>query len=126
MKKYFFSAVPLLIFMLSFSSCFHDHNISVSINDDEDEYEMDASFQRKQTHAVQVYLNDNLLVNGSEWHRNDEVEKEITLDDNTTFYIDASPGELRIKIDKTENSEQSCEKLRQVCEDIKDLLADNN
>ena len=107
------------------SLCFHNNNLSISVSDDEDEYEMDASFQNRKTHAVQVYLNDHLLTSNSKWRNGDEVEKEITLDDNTNFSINASPGELRIRIDKTENSEESCEKIRRACEDLKEILVSN-
>lgn len=125
MKKYILLAIIAASMAISLSSCFHDNNLSISVSDDEDEYEMDASFQNRKTHAVQVYVNDHLLTSSSKWRNGDEVEKEITLDDNTNFSINASPGELRINIDKTKNSEQSCEKIKQACEDIKDLLTDN-
>lgn len=108
------------------SSCHnHRHDISISVSDDEDEYEMDAAYRKNKTHAVQVYLNDHLLSNSTVSVKNDLKDKEITLDDNTTFYINSNPGSLNIKIDKTKNSEESCEKLRQVCEELKDILAEN-
>ena len=127
MKKNTLSIVLALMILAALSSCFHfnDHDISISISDDDDEYEMDAAFRRNQTYAVQVYLNDHLLNKGTKLSRNDFVDKEITLDDKTTFYINSNPGSLHIKIDKTENSEESCERIRVVCEDLKEILADN-
>jgi hypothetical protein len=125
MKKYFISALLGLMVLPVLSSCFHDHNISISISDDEDEYEMDASYKRNQTHAVQVYLDEHLVNNSIISFRNEDMDEEVTLDDKTAFYIKSNPGELRIKIDKNKNSEESCEKVRQICEDLKDILADN-
>ena len=127
MKKNTLSIVLALMILSAISSCFHfyDHDISISISDDDDEYEMDAVFRRSQTHAVQVYLNDHLLNKGTKFSRNDFVDKEITLDDKTTFYINSNPGSLHIKIDKTENSEGQCERVRQACEELKEILADN-
>ena len=127
MKKNTLSIVLALMILAALSSCFHfnDHDISISISDDDDEYEMDAAYQRKQSHKVEVYLNDHLLNKGTKLSRNDFVDKEITLDDKTTFYINSNPGSLHIKIDKTENSEESCERIRVVCEDLKEILADN-
>ena len=124
MKKHFIAVVFGLMTLTFLSSCFHDHYISISISDDDDEYEMDALYQKRKTHAVQVYLNDHLLNNRlSVKHRwKDEV---VTLDDDTKIYLNSYPGELRIKIDKTENSEESCDKVKQVCEELKDILADN-
>ena len=124
MKKHFIAVVFGLMTLTFLSSCFHDHDISISISDDDDEYEMDALYQKRKTHAVQVYLNDHLLNNRlsvkNRWK--DEV---VTLDDDTKIYLNSYPGELRIKIDKTENSEESCDKVKQVCEELKDILADN-
>jgi hypothetical protein len=127
MKKYSLSIFMALMMLTTISSCFHinDHDISISISDDDDEYEMNAAYKRSQTHAVQVYLNDHLLNGEIKLRHNDHVDKEITLDDKTTLYINSNPGRLYIKIDKTENSEESCERVRQACKDLKEILADN-
>ena len=45
--------------------------------------------------------------------------------DETTFYINANPGELSIRINKNENSEESCERVKRICEDIKVIIEDN-
>jgi len=125
MKKHFIYTLPGFIFLVVLSSCFHNHNISISISDDEDEYEMDASYRKNQTHKVRAYLNEHLLNKSTVSFKTRSMDEEITLDDNTTFYINAHPGELRIKIDKTENSDESFEKVKQACEELKDILADN-
>ena len=124
MKKYFISVVLGLMLLVFGSSCFHDHDICISISDDEDEYEMDASYRKNQTHAVRVYLEEHLL-NSRALSKRRWRNEEITLDDKTTFYINSYPGKLRIKIDKTENSEESYEKVRRACEELKEILADN-
>lgn len=115
----------VVICMMGFSSCFHHHNLSVTIQDDADEYEMDASFAKRQTKMVQQYLNKNLLTYENGWYKNDLEDKAITIDDNTTFVIDASPGELTVWIDKNENPEHSYKRIKQVCQDIKNLLVEN-
>jgi hypothetical protein len=127
MKKNILSVVLGLMIVIATPSCFHfnDDNVSISVSDDENEYEMEADYQRRKTRAVQVYLNDHLLNGEVKLKRNDHVSREITLDDNTTFYINSNPGNLQIKIDKTENSEESCEKVRRACEDLKEILASN-
>lgn len=125
MKKYFIVAVSVIM-LLAFSSCFHHgHDFSITISDDEDEYEMDASYSKRQARAIRIYLNDHLLHNNIVLHKNNSVDEEITLDDNTTFYINSYPGEFRIKIDKRENSEESCARLKQICEELKEILAEN-
>ena len=126
MKKYTLSLAIGLMIIAGMSSCFHHrHNISISVSDDEDEYEMEADYRRNQSHAVQVYLNNHLLNNSNVSIHNGFVDDEVTLDDKTTFYINTNPGELNIRINKNENSEESCERVRQVCEELKQILADN-
>ncbi len=125
MKRYALSIILGLVILTALPSCFHNHDISISISDDDDEYEMDAAYQRSQAHKVEVYLNEHLLNNGTKFRHNNFVDKEITLEDKTTFYINSNPGSLHIKIDKTENTEESCERIRVACEDLKEILTDN-
>ena len=126
MKKYTVSLALGLMMIAGMSSCFHHHNdLSISVSDDEDEYEMEADYRRNQSRDVQVYLNNHLLKNSNVSIHNGYVDDEVTLDDKTTFYINTNPGELNIRINKNENSEESCERVRQVCEELKQILADN-
>lgn len=126
MKKNTVSIVLGLVILSMMSSCFHlHHDISISVSDDEDEYEMEADYRKNQSHAVQVYLNNHLLNNRGVSIHNGFVDDEITLDDKTTFYINTNPGELSIRINKNENSEESCERVKQICEELKQILADN-
>ncbi|MBK7307140.1 MAG: hypothetical protein IPO01_05050 [Chitinophagaceae bacterium] len=126
MKNYIVSLALGLMMIAGLSSCFHHrHDISISVSDDEDEYEMEADYRRNQSHAVQVYLNNNLLNNSNVSIQNGFVDDEVTLDDKTTFYINTNPGELSIRINKNENTEESCERVRQACEELKQILADN-
>lgn len=126
MKNYIVSLALGLMMIAGMSSCFHHrHDISISVSDDEDEYEMEADYRRNQSHAVQVYLNNNLLNNSNVSIQNGFVDDEVTLDDKTTFYINTNPGELSIRINKNENTEESCERVRQACEELKQILADN-
>ena len=126
MKKNAVSIVLVLMILSMMSSCFHlNHDISISVSDDDDEYEMEADYGKKQSHAVQVYLNNHLLNNSRVSIQNGFVDDEITLDDQTTFYINTNPGELDIRINKNDNSEESCERVKQICEELKQILADN-
>lgn len=125
MKINIFSVVFILVIMTALPSCvhFHDDDVSVSISEDEDEFEMDADYRKNQSNKVQVYLNDHLL-NGRVKVKRGHINREITLDDNTSFYVNADPGRLYIKIDKDENSAASLERIKLVCEDLKIILAE--
>jgi len=94
----------------------------VSISDDGDEYEMYASYDRDMTRKIQRLVDRELNVDLGRSGRHTHVDATITLDDRTTFYMRALPGELRIKFDKNENSEDSWVRIQDVCEEIKEAL----
>lgn len=126
MKNYIVPVVFGLMLMAVISSCFHHHNdLSIRFSDDEDEFEMEADYPRHQSHNVKVFLNDRLLDHAVHRGRHSFKNEEITLDDNTTFYIDSYPGEIKIRVDKDENSEEGCERVRQMCKELKLVIEDN-
>ena len=86
---------------------------------------MTASYEKKKAHRVQQFLNRCLEHNNYTSFGNTRVDATITLDDRTTFYMRSFPGKLKIKLDKTENSEESYYKMKDICEDIKNILAEN-
>jgi hypothetical protein len=124
MRKLFILAILGLLLTACLSSCFHHGNdLCIKISDDDDEFEMDASYSKRKTHAVEVYIDEHLL-NESVSIRNKRGD-EIILDDDTKFNLRSYPGRLSIKFDKTENPEEAYEKIREVCEDLKEILDDN-
>ncbi len=120
MKKQFVFIASILFLVTVFSSCFHDHDISISVNDDDDVYRMRASFDEDQTRDVQRIINAHL--HNSVSFNSEFVETNVRLDDGTSFYIKTRPGRVKIKFDRSENSEESCERLREMCDEIKDVL----
>lgn len=123
MKKHFVSWICGLFLALVCSSCFRDHNISISVSDSEDVYQMTARFDRGRTWAVQRYLNEHLHRQNFIPFEKSSINGSVTLDDGTGFYMLSRPGRLKIKIDKTENSEEACVRVKDMCEDIRDILA---
>jgi hypothetical protein len=79
MKKQFVLIASLLFLLTVFSSCFHNHNTSISISDNEDVYRMNASFERYKTKAVLHLINDHLHAYNSMSFKNSSVDEEITL-----------------------------------------------
>ncbi len=121
MKKNFLLIV--LFFGIAFSSCFHDHDhdISVRIDDDDDVYRFRATFDEDQTRDVQRIIDRYLHHSISFYHGN--VETDARLDDGTSIYIKSRPGRLKINFDRSENTEENCERLQQMCDEIKDVIA---
>jgi len=117
------------MFSLSlFSSCFnhHSNDVSISIKEDEAEYRLSARFDDSKTRAVQNYIKQCTASNSIFKHggRN-EIDATVTLDDNTRLYIKSQEGHLKIKLNKEENSEESYERVKEMCEGVKELLAEN-
>lgn len=122
-RKLLYAALFLSI-AVALSSCFHDHDISISVNDDEEVYKMRASFNEDRTRTVERIINAHLNQHPSLSFKRGFVDTVLTLDDGTRFHIKARPGKLRINFDKTEISAEGCERLKEICEEIKEALAE--
>ena len=85
---------------------------------------MYASYDENKTRKIQHLLDRELNIDMGRSGRHAHVDGTITLDDRTTFYMRAMPGELRINFDKSHNSEDSWIKIQDVCEEIKNALED--
>jgi len=126
MKKQFALLLPGLFLMLVFSSCFRDHNISISVSNSEDVYQMTARYPKYKTRKVEQMLGEFLEDISSRSYKHRRSGYEITLDDMSVMYLRSDPGKLKIRIDKTENRETCCTKAEEICEEIKRVLADDN
>jgi len=82
---------------------------------------MKAYFGRNKTAKVERYM-DDVLASGNMSFRNTRIDGQITLDDNSTFYIKKHRGYLYIKLDKYKNSDEAFYKIKSMCEGIKEIL----
>ena len=124
MKKHFIYTVPgFIAFLLIMSSCFHvhDHDMSITTTDDEDVYRFRASFDEGQTREVQRIIKSHLH-NSVAFNRG-FIDMDARLDDGTVFHIKSRPGRLRISFDKDGNTQEGCDKVMEMCDEIKDMLA---
>ena len=99
MKKsaIFFCALLLCITIISCG--FPDGSISIKHSEYDHYYEMTAKFNPDKTTAVERWL-DKELPAGDVSFINTDIDGEITLDNQATFYMKKSPGFLNIKLDK--------------------------
>ena len=82
---------------------------------------MTAKFNPDKTAAVERWL-DKELAGGDRSFTNTEIDGNITLDNQATFYIKKSPGFLNIKLDKEKNSDAMYQTIRSVCEGINEVV----
>lgn len=127
-KRKLLYAALILAVAVAFSSCFHDHDVSIHVNDDDDVYRMRAHFDDDLTGDVQRVINAHLRQHHSPASVTVFTDREITLEDGTSFYLKTEPGRLRIRINRDDNREEGFESVIQMCDEIKEVLAnrDNN
>lgn len=121
MKK--LSALFYALACIGIISCMHNNgNISISYNDSDQFYAMNAHFTKSKTRDVEEYMNSSIGRSNNISFANMRGDATITLDDHTTFYLKKSPGFLKIKLDKDENSYEAYHRIKAMCEGFKKLL----
>jgi hypothetical protein len=98
------------------------HDVGIAVHDDNDQYRFTAVFPDGNTYRVQQYINQSISPNSLAKSDNDYFDVTTTLTDRTEFYINESPGNLKIEIDKRKNSNASIYRIRKMCDGIKDML----
>lgn len=122
MKKAFaLLAVCALVFCIFFA--YATDKTSFSVSDNNETYKITASFNKKNNKAVQRVLHRFVKPNnifggdGSVTY-----DGSITLSDKTSFDIKFFPGELKIKMDKTKNSEAAYNKMKKMSEELGEAI----
>jgi len=121
MKKSAIFFCALLLCITNISCGFPDGSISIKHSEYDHYYEMTAKFNPDRTAAVERWL-DKELPAGDVSFTNTEIDGNITLDNEATFYMKKSPGFLNIKLDKEKNSDAIYRKIRTACEGINDVV----
>ena len=114
-----FCALSLCIAIISCG--FPGGSISIKHSEYDHYYEMTAKFNPDRTAAVERWLEKELPA-GDVSFTNTEIDGNITLDNQATFYMKKSPGFLNIKLDKEKNSDAIYRKIRTACEGINDVV----
>jgi len=85
---------------------------------------MSAYYEKSKTREVQKCIDKYLGSNHNVSFENAETDATIMLDDKTKFYIKSLPGELKIKLDKEENSFESYKEIKEMCSAIKTAITE--
>jgi len=126
MKTTFFLAlfclVCLSIFVMWTKHAINDHDISITVKEDDDSYKFSASFDAMNTSEVWRYINKCISPNALGKSEKDYFDATASLQDKTTFYIKEAPGKLKIELNKRQNSTASYLHIKKICEGVKDIL----
>jgi hypothetical protein len=118
-----FCIISLSVFLVWKKFEIYDHGINISVTENFDSYQFTANYNAENTARVQSYINNCISPNSLFQSENDYMDINTTLSDRTKFYIKESPGRLKIKLDKPENSCSSYMRIKKMCEGIKNVLA---
>ena len=112
-----------LIFVGVTSCRWHGHgNTNISYSEQDHYYSMKAWFDKNKTGKVERYMNDKIGDRSNMSFTNTRIDGQITLDDHTTFYLKKYSGFLEIKFNKEENSYESYQRIKAMCEGIKEAV----
>ncbi|MEP6846347.1 MAG: hypothetical protein ABI861_10105 [Panacibacter sp.] len=127
MRKSFLLSGSCMLLVCIGLSCYHfdHHDTSISISETKDAYKMSAWFDKNKTGKVHQYMDQKLGEHNNVSFKNAEIDAIVTLDDRTTFYIKSLPGDLNIKLEKGSNSFESYTEIKEMCEGIKAVIAEN-
>jgi hypothetical protein len=127
MKKLLVSIAACVFLSGALSSCYYynDDDVAIKVQDNVDEYKLSARFNERKTRAVQNYIEDYTGSDDLFTSAGSEIDGDITIDNGTQVYIKCKKGRLKIKLDKDGNSYDSYENVKDMCEGIKELLAEN-
>lgn len=103
-------------------SCTGSDNVSVKVKDADDYFRFTATFDKEKSVRINRFINNQIAPTRIESDR--DIDITTTLDDQTTFKWESSPGELMIYLDKEENSKASYHRIKSMCEKIKDIIAE--
>lgn len=114
--------LQLLLFLGALWSCRNNHDIKITQSDNDKVYEFSADFPASQTTKVRNYLDEKLEAGGDFKFQKAEIDANITLNNDMTFYVKSEKGKLRIEFDREENSHDNYIKIKKVCNGLKKIL----
>lgn len=122
MKKFSAFFFYTIIVMTGISCMHNDHDISITYSDSDNSYSMKAYFNKNSTRDVEKYMDYKIGKRSKMSFVNSRIDGTIALDDRTKFYIKKLPGILEIRLDKDENTYESYEQIRSMCQGIKNVV----
>ena len=112
-----------VLMFVGFTACrWHYHgNTDIKYKESGHYYSMTAYFNTNKTRKVENYMDYKIGHRSNMSFINTRIDGQIALDDHTTFYIKKYPGFLELKFDKERNSYESYQRIRAMCEGIKEV-----
>lgn len=119
--KCFIKSVGIYLLLMA-GACTSSHELKVAVKDSDSEYRFNAHYDKSRTVAAQQLVNRSVKPNRIFVDHEDDIDKDITLVDGTTFHLNSSPGDMEIIFDKTANTAHSYEMIKKLGESIKKVV----
>ena len=115
-------AIAISIMLLTGCVRYHSEriregNISITVNESDRRYRVDAKFSRSKTKEVARVIDQMLDANNT--LETDDLDGTISLEDDSRVYVRLRSGRLKIRFDKDENSETAYDRIRDLTDKIK-------
>lgn len=117
-----FCLISLSIFLVYSKFEHSNHGLEISVKENDDIYQFTAYYNAANTYRVQKYINKSIEPNGLFSSENDRFDVNTKLADKTEFYVKESPGDLKITLNKRQNTTASYLRIKNMCNGIKELL----
>ncbi len=100
----------------------NDSKINITYNESDRYYAMIAHFGKSKTRYVERYMDRRLGRKSNISFMNAQIDGNITLDDDARFYLKKEPGLIKIKLNKTSNSDEAYVRVKAMCQGIKKVV----
>ena len=118
------SLIIFLVFLCpGFIACHQHPDVDITLKDGGRYFYMDADFHHSKTRQVERYIHRELGKDKNVSFVTNRTNANITLGDNTRFYMKKEPGHVLIKFDKNQNSPAAYYRIRSMCEGLKDVIS---
>ncbi len=113
----------LTTLLISFSlfGCQNQTKISEKLTDNLI-YRFEAKYPNSKTKEVQKILSEHLKDSGMSFV-NKGLNADMKLGNGMSFYIKSEPSILKIVFDKSKNSEEDYLKMKDMCQEIRDIFS---
>ena len=101
---------------------FADHNINITVSEDEYEFSIIARFPEEKSKALHDYLRTQIDLSDLSNLNDVVIKKYQTPDDQMTVYLKSKPGYFKIIMNKQRNSREAYRKLKNASEGIKHVF----
>ncbi len=120
MKRLICSITTLLLVCTTLFS--QNDNLKATTKESDDTYEYSAEFNKDKHPEIVRYMDNILGKSNNISFAKTKLDSKMSLDDKSTFYIKLSPGNLKMKFSKKENTMESYKKLKRMCEGVNEIV----